>query len=57
MELKDAIDHARDVGIKMMSACETRKCGKEHLQLAKWLEELQLFRKIYGTPPKQDNFI
>lgn len=35
MTLEEAIEHARDVGLKMPCKCETRECGKEHIQLAK----------------------
>lgn len=41
MTLDEAIVHAREAGIKMVCKCETRECGKEHLQLANWLEELK----------------
>ena len=54
MELEEAIKHARDVGIKMACSKNTKECGKEHLQLAAWLEELLQFRKAYGASPKQN---
>ena len=54
MDLDDAISHARDVGLKMALKCETRECGEEHLQLAKWLEELKLYRKHYTLPKDKD---
>ncbi len=55
MTLDEAIAHAREVGIKMVCSCnkEDKSCGKEHLQLADWLEELKAFRNAYNTPPKQ----
>lgn len=45
MTLDEAIEHARDVGFKMACNSKTHECGKEHLQLAKWLEELRELRK------------
>jgi len=55
MTLDEAIAHAREVGIKMACSKETRSCGKEHLQLAEWLEELKAFRKAYKAPPASKN--
>ena len=51
MSLDDAIEHAREVGTKMLSENPDCDCGKEHLQLAKWLEEL---RSIRGANGKKD---
>ena len=45
MTLDEAIEHARDVGSKLACNSKTYECGKEHLQLAKWLEELRELRK------------
>lgn len=45
MTLEQAIVHAREVGLKMACKKETCECGKEHLQLAKWLEELKAYRE------------
>lgn len=45
MTLDEAIEHAKDVGFKMACNSKTCECGKEHLQLAKWLEELRELRK------------
>ena len=56
MTLDEAIVHARDVGIKMMCNCDTRSCGKEHMQLVAWLEELKAFRNAYKSPPDKDIF-
>lgn len=53
MTLDEAITHAREAAIKLACNSETRECGKEHLQLAKWLEELKLYRKHYSLP-KED---
>ena len=52
MTLDEAIAHAKDVGAKMILQCDTHLCGEEHLQLAKWLEELKKYRKIYGSFPE-----
>lgn len=51
MSLDDAIEHAREIGTKMLSENPDCDCGKEHLQLAKWLEEL---RSIRGANGKKD---
>jgi hypothetical protein len=47
MTLDEAIQHAKEVGMKMCSKKDTCNCGIEHLQLAKWLEELKSYRKQY----------
>ena len=52
MSLDDAIEHAREVGTKMLSENPDCDCGKEHLQLAKWLEQL---RSIRGANGKNDD--
>lgn len=48
MSLDDAIEHAREVGTKMLSENPECDCGKEHIQLAKWLEELRSLRGANG---------
>jgi hypothetical protein len=48
MSLDDAIEHAREVGTKMLEENPDCGCGKEHLQLAKWLEELRSIRGANG---------
>lgn len=53
MTLDEAIAHAREVGIKIICSKETKECGKEHLQLAKWLEELKMYKKKCVLP-KED---
>lgn len=45
MTLDEAIEHAEDVGTKLMTKCETKQCGLEHLQLAQWLKELKNFKE------------
>ena len=45
MTLEQAIEHAREVGMKMACKHDTQECGREHLQLAKWLEELKAYRE------------
>ena len=47
MALDEAIQHAKEVGMKMCSKKDTCDCGIEHLQLVKWLEELKLYRNHY----------
>lgn len=41
MTLQEAIDHAKEVA----ETTDCEECSKEHEQLAKWLEELQCYRK------------
>ena len=53
MTLDEAIVHAKETGMKMICKTDMCKCGKEHLQLAKWLEELKVYRK-YCSFPKDD---
>ena len=48
MTLDEAIEHARDKALEMCRDPDTRKCGQEHLQLAKWLEELKAYKKKYS---------
>lgn len=48
MTLDDAIEHAREAGNRMLSENPDCSCGKEHLQLAKWLEELRNLRNANG---------
>ena len=57
MTLDEAIAHAKDVGSKMICNCNTCECGKEHMQLAKWLEELKKYRKAYGKFLKSNDFV
>lgn len=45
MTIDEAISHAKEVGVKMLCKCDTQECGKEHLQLAAWLEELKNIEK------------
>ena len=47
MTLDEAIQHCYDVGNKN-KVCDA-ECAKEHLQLAKWLEELKGYRKSLNT--------
>lgn len=53
MSLDDAIEHAREVGTEMMNNCSDVQCGKEHLQLAKWLEELKALRSANGDTDEE----
>ena len=57
MTLDEAIEHAKEVGSRMMCSCKTYECGKEHMQLASWLEELKRYRKVYGAFPDSDAYI
>ena len=45
MTLDEAIQHARDKALEMCRNPDTCKCGQEHLQLAKWLEELKAYKR------------
>jgi hypothetical protein len=42
MTLEEAIEHCDDVSRR----CSSEKCSLEHLQLKKWLEELEERREI-----------
>lgn len=44
MSLEEAIKHALEVASE--ASCD--KCKSEHLQLAAWLQELQVLRKEKG---------
>ena len=44
MTLDEAIAHAKEAGLKMVSNKDTHDCGLEHLQLASWLEELRSYK-------------
>lgn len=48
MTLDEAIQHARDRALEMCGNPDTRKCGQDYLQLAKWLEELKAYKKKYS---------
>ena len=54
MSLDDAIEHAREAGTKMLSENPDCDCGKEQLQLAKWLEELRSIRGANGKKNDSD---
>ncbi len=43
MTLDDAIKHANDVA----NSCDNKECAYEHYQLARWLEELKMYRETY----------
>ena len=45
MTLDEAIDHAKNTGEEMTLQCKTCAYSQEHLQLAKWLEELKKIQK------------
>lgn len=48
MTLDEAIQHARDKALEMYGNSDMRKCGQDYLQLAKWLEELKVYKKKYS---------
>ena len=48
MSLDSAIEHAREVAAKMLSEDPDCSCGREHEQIAKWLEELRSMRSANG---------
>lgn len=53
MTLDEAIDHARTVGESLICRSDQRcQCGREHLELATWLEELKRYREKYGPLPE-----
>lgn len=47
LTLDKAIRHVKEASMRMCSRKDTCNCGIEHLQLAKWLEELKLYRNQY----------
>ena len=47
MTIDEASEYAREVGLKMTCNSKMHECRKEHIQLAKWLEEPKFYRK-YG---------
>lgn len=59
MTLDEAIKHCRDKAEELKDEAESYdeakdgrvclECAKEHEQLAEWLEELQEYRRKYGT--------
>lgn len=56
MTLDEAIEHAYNASLKMACNKETRTCSQEHLQLAKWLEELKLYRRHYPLPKDDSTY-
>lgn len=48
MTLDEAIQHARDKALEMYGNPDMRKRGQDYLQLAKWLEELKVYKKKYS---------
>lgn len=51
MTLQEAIDHAREVANGLhpnIDGCSA--CAKQHGQLADWLEELRVFKRVGATP-------
>ena len=47
MTLDEAIQYANDKALEMCRNPDTRKCGQEYLQFAKWLGELKAYKKKY----------
>lgn len=47
MTIDEAIQHAEDASQRMLSNCNTHKCGEEHQQLVDWLKELKELRSKY----------
>lgn len=47
MTLDEAIEHCEEKA----KGCDS--CSKEHKQLAEWLRELKVFRKIFKTDKKE----
>jgi len=43
MSLEEAIAHCEEVALN----CSRQQCALEHLQLAKWLKELQCYKRKY----------
>lgn len=47
MNLDEAIEHALEKAEELMKNQNTCECGKEHLQLAEWLKELEVLREHF----------
>jgi len=47
MTIDEAIVHAREQSVKQLG-CGEFSCANQHKQLADWLEELKLLRRIMG---------
>ena len=45
MTLDETIKHVERVGNDLITKCETKQCGLEHLQLAQWLKELKRYKE------------
>ena len=50
MTLDDAIQYSRTTGCSLIFDSKNDERGKRYLQLAKWLEELKLYRSCYSVP-------
>ncbi len=55
MTLDEAIEHARDEACRKLTDSSTASVGLDYLQIAKWLEELKLYKSAYSAPPKISN--
>lgn len=58
MTIEEAIRHCDDVAEKKSQFCDDfeKSCGKEHEQLAKWLEELKVLREENAELKRLLNF-
>ena len=45
MTIDEAIKHCYEDAEKELKDCSKNPCANEHLQLAKWLEELKEFKR------------
>lgn len=48
MTIQEAIDHCYEVS----GHCTNKQCSIDHRQLAAWLEELEWYRKKFGSKRK-----
>lgn len=46
MDIKEAIQHAREVTKRMEEEGKCKECAEEHIQLADWLEQLEKCKKV-----------
>lgn len=53
MNIEEAIEHCKE----QAKVCSIKKCADDHLQLAKWLEELKELRKLFTLSAEEVGFI
>lgn len=51
MTLDEAIQHCKEIAIEYEAKAECFECGKEHRQLAEWLEDYKQLKEHFETLP------